>query len=342
MTSLSILLHPEFDHQQLIRIARRVEDLGFDGFWYPDERFYRDTYVGLAACAMATRNMRLGPAVTDPYTRHPSLTAVAMASLAELSSGRAVLGIGAGISGFAQLGLRPARAAVALREAIDLIRRLWAGERVTADGEFVRARSLALNMPVAFVPPIVMAADGPATTTLAGEIADGVILMHCASAEILASKLKHVQRGRARRSLGSSLRIIARLDVSVSPDQEAAMAVVKLRVGRYLWARYPTLDYLDLHGLALPAELERRLAAQPFVRTHDLQRFAFLAEVIPDELVRPLALAGTAEQVRRQMDDVFAAGADEVMLYPVTPAGMQAEELIELLGSLRSPVALTQ
>ncbi len=101
-----VLLNAEHEHQRLIAYARRAEELGFQTLWYADERFYREPYVGLAACALATSRIRLGPAVTDPYTRHPALTAAAIASLDELSGGRAVLGYWAGLSGFHNLGIQ--------------------------------------------------------------------------------------------------------------------------------------------------------------------------------------------------------------------------------------------
>src|SRR4051794_18965122 len=108
--------------------AHHIEDLGLGTLWYADERFYREPYVGLAACALATSRLLLGTCVTDPYTRHPALTAAAIASLDELSNGRAVLGLGAGISGYNNLGITLERPAIRLREAITMVRRLLAGE----------------------------------------------------------------------------------------------------------------------------------------------------------------------------------------------------------------------
>ena len=91
-----VLINAEYPHRDLMRYARRSEELGLDALWYADEKFYRETYTGLAACALATTRITLGTGVTEPYTRHPALTALAIASLDELSGGRAVLGFGAG------------------------------------------------------------------------------------------------------------------------------------------------------------------------------------------------------------------------------------------------------
>src|SRR5262245_34005133 len=173
------------------RVAALAEAVGFDAVWVPDERFYRDCYVTLAAVAQATRRVRLGPCVTDPYSRHPALTAVAAATLDELAGGRAVLGLGAGISGFAALGLRRGRPATALREAITLVRRLWAGEEVAQAGQIVRFHGrLDFATPPSI--PVFVAGRGPRILELAGEIADGVIIGALASPPTLAYALEHV------------------------------------------------------------------------------------------------------------------------------------------------------
>src|SRR5688572_8112825 len=136
-----VLLNAEHEHRELLDLARLVEELGFGTLWYADERFYRELYVGLAACAMVTSRLLLGTAVTDPFTRHPALTAAAIASLDELSDGRAVLGYGAGISGYHNLGITLDRPAKRLREAILILRRLLAGERFTFEGETLVVRN---------------------------------------------------------------------------------------------------------------------------------------------------------------------------------------------------------
>src|SRR5512141_1737625 len=103
-----MLLNAEYPHRLLMAVARHIENVGLGTLWYGDERFYYETYTGLAAAALQTATIRLGPAVSDPYTRHPAITAAAMASIDELSQGRAVLGYGVGASGFEILGIRPA------------------------------------------------------------------------------------------------------------------------------------------------------------------------------------------------------------------------------------------
>ena len=107
MMRLELLMLGDVLVAQLVERARLAEASGFDAVWLADERFYRDVYTSLAPVALATSRVQLGPCVTDPFARHPALTAMAIATLDEVSRGRAVLGIGAGVSGFAELGIQP-------------------------------------------------------------------------------------------------------------------------------------------------------------------------------------------------------------------------------------------
>src|SRR5262249_29594655 len=118
-----LLILPSRPVRELAALAARAEELGYDDVWLADERFFREVYAGRPAAARAPARVRLGPCATDPSSRHPALTAVALATLDELSDGRAVLGIGAGISGFRELGVDASRSAVGIREAVELIRR---------------------------------------------------------------------------------------------------------------------------------------------------------------------------------------------------------------------------
>ena len=96
-------------YNELMELVQFLEQNGFSSFWYPDEKYYRDCYIGLALAAIQTSKLRLGPCVTDPYLRHPIQTAVSIGSLAELAIGRVCLGIGAGGRGLSQCGDRKIR-----------------------------------------------------------------------------------------------------------------------------------------------------------------------------------------------------------------------------------------
>ena len=114
--------HPAPDLVELARISR---DHGYRRLWHADERFFRDPFATLGHLAAAVPDLDLGVAVTDPYVRHPALTARAAATLAEIAPGRFTLGLGAGISGLEAMRIQRRSPLTAMRETVELLRALW-------------------------------------------------------------------------------------------------------------------------------------------------------------------------------------------------------------------------
>ena len=177
-----INLIPEAPVGEMVGLAVAAEDLGFDRCWVYDEGLAtRDVHLTLGAIAAATSRLELGPGITNPFTRHPAQTAATIATLDELSEGRAFLGIGAGGTlTLAPMGLAPARPMTAVRETIEVCRALFATAALGAspvdhDGETVRLRSARLDHGRSGI-EIWLAGRGPRMLRLGGATADGVML----------------------------------------------------------------------------------------------------------------------------------------------------------------------
>lgn len=150
-------------------LAKLAEDHGFDRVRLGDSQsVYRELYVCLGVAAAATSRVRVGPGVTNPVTRHPAVTASAIASLDELSRGRGFLGIGAGDSAVYNLGLKGASTA-ALAEAVTAIRDLLVRGQTTYHGQ--PCHLMWAHRPV----PIYIAGHGPKALRVAGRLGDGAI-----------------------------------------------------------------------------------------------------------------------------------------------------------------------
>src|SRR5215510_15474591 len=212
-----LLILPAHEPARLADLAALAEDTGYDDFCLADERFFREVYACLALCAVRTHRIRLGPCVTDPYSRHPALTATAMATLDGISNQRAVLGLGAGVSGFRELGVDASRSAVAIREAVELIRRLLAGETVTAKGQVISFNEGRLDFaPPRPAVPIYVASQRVAGCRVAGRVADGAIMQGCVAPPLVRFFRESVADG--ARSAGrdpAAIRLVARLNVCV-------------------------------------------------------------------------------------------------------------------------------
>ncbi len=173
----SINLMPDQSVARAVELAVAAENLGFARCLVYDEGLAsRDVYVTLAAIAVATSKIAMGPGITNPYTRHAASTAAAIASLDELSGGRALLGIGAGGSlTLDPLGIARHRPLTAVRETIAACRQLFAGHTATNDGTHVSLHQASLKYGRPDI-PIWLAGRGPKMLTLGGADCDGVML----------------------------------------------------------------------------------------------------------------------------------------------------------------------
>lgn len=183
----------------VVDLAREAEALGYDDLFIPDQTFHRDPFALLALCAKATSKIRLGLAVTNPYTRHPVQIARAAGLLAELTEGRFLLGLGAGNRPrlLAGMGIRQTHVLARLREAVEVIRRLVAGETVEYESQTLTLRGVHLDFDPSYPVPIALAGRGPRVLSLAGEIADGAMLEGLFTPSALVWGLARVGAGAA-------------------------------------------------------------------------------------------------------------------------------------------------
>jgi 5,10-methylenetetrahydromethanopterin reductase len=331
-------------HQAIATVGDRAElaeALGYEDLWVADDRFYRDVYVCLAHAAARTRRIRLATCVTDPYSRHPALTAMALATLDELSGQRAVLGIGAGIAGFAALGITREKPARAIREAVELVRRLLAGEAVTCRGEVIRFDGGRLG----FVPPrrdvpVYVASNGPLGQRVAGALADGAIMEGCATPDEARALAAEVRTGaqHARRD-PSTIELVARLNTCIAPDGRAARDVLRPHVARTLGAgrlRYATLA---AQGIALPEAARASVAGLGYVP--GVAPYLHLLPLVPDRFVDALALAGTVEEMTEKVVALGRAGIGRIIVHPFAAPGSTVEETIRSFAQDVAPRART-
>jgi 5,10-methylenetetrahydromethanopterin reductase len=304
---------------ELLELAVEAERLGYRWVWVNDDRLERDPFTLLAAMAQRTERVQLGPGVTNPYSRHPALVATAMATLDELSGGRAVLGLGAGGTNHRALAIERTAPVDALRDAIELLRALWAGASVTVEGRVVRARDAQLDFeaPRAGL-PVYVGARGPRVLELAGELADGVIVGNVATQQGWDYALSHIEAGalRAGRRL-DDLRLTAWLYTCIDDDEERALDAIRPMAATSLVTSRPVLDEL---GIEMPAAFASAMEDRGWSLGREAVTEAGM--LLPAELVRRFGLAGTPEACRAALGgllDVFPQIA-QVTIVPFAPA----------------------
>lgn len=330
-----LLLLGEHAPDRLRRLARTAETNDFEHLWYADEKFFRDPYASLAFVSQHTERIKLGTCVTDPYTRHPAITAMAMATTDEYSEGRGVLGIGAGFSGLQAMSIPRDQPVTALREAIELIRELWAGSTVTYEGKTVSFQEGELNFPARSDIPVAIASAGRQILRLAGEVADKVMLGDLASADVIHKALEEVRAGASKAGrLLSDIYLITRVNLIVSDDVKAGSDLMRPWVTGDLWGVYPNWKTMFTYR----PEWDEQLAPfKVFIedyggRPRNVGDFTLIAQyndLVTDNMVRDKALVGSADDIVRQIVEIAGTGINEITIYPLTMPGQDIETVLD-------------
>jgi len=305
-------------------LAQQCEDLGVDTLWHSNERFYRQMWIRMTVSAMVTERLRIGGAVVEPYAEHPALIAQALATLAELSHGRAEVALGAGGSGFPMMGVRRSRTAVAITEALRIIGPMLRGESVTLDGEVVSAYAARLHLPPATGTSLWVATRGERTLEMAAGLADGLIIATYAVEDDVKRVVGIVERGAsaAGRRL-SDLRLMSRVDTCVHDDPAIAVEGCRAMVAKLLWASYPDRRFVEQAELAVPPDLEAVIA------TRDYDALENVTHLVPDEFVDRFCWAGTPAQVAaRVVSVVTATPVREVGFWILAAPGQALSEAV--------------
>lgn len=287
-----------------------IEGLSFDELWLTDSSLHaRYVYIYLALAARRTQNLQLGTAVTNPVTRHPAVTATAFATLNELAAGRAVLGMGAGDRPLLSLGEKPAKLA-RTESAIEAIRQIWTGEHITFQGHGFSLDDAHMREPGPTTMPIYMSASGPKTLQLAGRIADGVVLLAGLHPDGLQWAIDHIDRGVSEAGRSARPKITVFAYGAIDDDTDAAMAA-----GRTIAAWFPQTApvYCEMAGLSpvLIAQVRALYDGGEF------QEAATAAELLPEDFVHRMALAGDSDRAKQHLRNMQDLGVDCVSVFPL-------------------------
>nr|MDO8098075.1 5,10-methylenetetrahydromethanopterin reductase [Candidatus Njordarchaeota archaeon] len=306
---------------EVTKWASLAEQKKFDYIWVTDHFNNRNTYVTLTSIALKTSSVRIGPGVTNPYLINPAWTASAMASLNEVSKGRAVLGIGAGDkTTISYLGLEQKSPVSALAECVNIIKTLLKGEEVKFLGKVFNITGARLNYQPDYV-PIYLGVQGPKMLRLAAQISDGVLINASHPLDIsLAVKELRSGLDEARRS--SNFDIAAYTSFSVSSDSAEAVKLARPVVA-FIAAATPDV-VLERHGInpERVQVIKTALAGGQF-------KDAFKA--VGDELLEAFSITGTPSQCTEKVAAILKEGVSQLVIG--SPIGADKTRTIELIGS---------
>lgn len=305
---------PSLNMSDIARCAAAAEGAGFELLRVGDmQSTHRDAYAALALVAEHTSTCRVGPGVTNPITRHPAVTAASIASIDELSGGRAFLGIGAGDSAVRNLGLKPARLQ-SLKAYINAVRDLHLHGTASFDD-----RSIGMHWWNGKPIPIFVAAQGPRMLRLAGAVADGVIVGSGTSAIAVEYALENISLG--AKEAGRQIEDIevwflnyVNIDSSYSEAVDAIASALAV-AGNFL-AHTTTPALVPDRLRAKFDELRQRYSYQHhFANSSEAPNARLIRELgLVDFLASNFALVGSASEVTDQMAQLETFGVTNAWL----------------------------
>jgi len=303
---------------EIVGAARLAEDCGFHSVFVPEHYYDREAPSLIGAIAQSTAKIRIGTGVVNPYTRYPSLVAMTIATLDELSDGRAMLGLGSGgVIGSLEHGIpnefagqRFSHPLGHMRETIEIVRKLLSGESISYEGEFYSLEDVKLHFkPFQKSIPIYLGQQGPKMMELAGELADGVIITLCCTIPYVKTVIKEIRSSEATHNREKdSVDFAARIIVSMDEDQSKAIRVAKQLVGR-VFIHPGAKPVMEASSFELPIdEMKRAIEGG---------RRDALNDLVPDRIVEMTTASGTKSEVTKRIEEFRQSGVTHPLIVPI-------------------------
>jgi 5,10-methylenetetrahydromethanopterin reductase len=316
-TRVALYLQDKHPLREGMEYARYAEEKGFEAVWQAESRLVRDAIVPMAAFAAVTDRIKVGSGFINNWTRNIGLLAATFLTLDDLAPDRVICGIGAWWDPLAaNVGIERRKPLTAMRETVELLRRLLTLENVTYEGEFHQLKGVELDVVHGRREPrnvpIMIGATGPKMMELTGEIADGAVLNYCVPPEYNIEALEQLEAGAAR--AGRSLDDIDRPQLivcSVHEDRRTALDGAKELLTQYL-AQQPHIAKASGVKPEVVADIQKILG---WPATKEQVRAAM--PLVPDELVQRITASGTPAEVKAKVREYMANGATCPILYPL-------------------------
>ncbi len=319
---LGTLIGPE----QLTRMARLGEELGFGELWVAEDFYYTAAISTATAALGATARIPVGTGVVSAVTRHPALLAMEIATLGGMYPGRFIPGIGLGLpSWLKEMGLHPAKQLKPVQECVDVVRRLLRGETVSFEGETFRCSEITLHYPREV--PIYIGAFGPKMLTLSGAIADGTIIGLITSTDYVRWARERIDHGARAGSRTGHHKVVVFVFFSIDEDAQRARDKVRGLMALYL----QIIHAGELHATTDISGITEDLRA--ILASGGVEA---LEREMPTAWLEDLSVTGTPAECATRIEDYYAAGADSVILMPMPHE--TAEDAIRLAAREMLPL----
>lgn len=322
---VAIYLQDAHEIREGMKLAQYAESRGFEAVWQAESRLVRDAIVPMAAFAAVTNQIKVGSGVINNWTRNIGLLAATFLTLDDLAPNRIICGIGAWWDPLARdVGIERKKPLKAMRETIEVMRRLLRMENVTFDGEFHHVHGIELDVIHGRREPrnvpIYIGATGDAMMEMTGEIADGAVLNYCVPPDYNDNALRLLESG--AKKAGRNWLDIDRPQLvvcSVDNDREKALDGARELLTQYL-AQQPHIAKAS----GVSDDVVKRIQSilgWPATK----EQIAQAKKFVPDDLVERITASGTPGAVRAKVQEYRQHGCTCPILYPLGDARLMID-----------------
>jgi 5,10-methylenetetrahydromethanopterin reductase len=314
---VALYLQDAHDLRDGLEYVKYAEERGFEAVWQAESRLVRDAIVPMAAYAAVTERIKVGSGVINNWTRNIGLLAATFLTLDDLARDRIMCGIGAWWDPLAKnVGINRQKPLAAMKETVQILKRLLAMERVTFHGEFLHVDGIELDVVHGRKEPrhvpIYIGATGDMMMEMTGEIAEGVVLNYCVPPEYNDKALELLITG--AKKAGKRLEDIDRPQLivcSVDNDHDKAIDTSRELLTQYL-AQQPHIAKASGVSMDIVEKIQSILG---WPATHEqIQRAKHL---VPEELILKITASGTPDEARTKVQEYINNGCTCPILYPV-------------------------
>ncbi|HIN59627.1 MAG TPA: LLM class flavin-dependent oxidoreductase [Gammaproteobacteria bacterium] len=318
-----------------VRLAVVAEESGFSTLWFAENPYQRGVLPAVVACAGVTNRIHLGIGVFNPYNRHPTLMAMEIGALDELSRGRAILGIGSGVPAWVERITPYRRPLQAVRDAVSIVRGLLSGEEVNYRGKMYSASGVRLEYElVRSHVPVHVAAMGDRMLLLCGELADGLLIGNMCPPAFTVRASHSLREGAKRAAREPPAEVTKYLPCVVDQDGNAARKMARNAIGKTLsvfWQAYQSAP-AALVAIREGNEIEADRFEQALLRLANGEPGE---NVLDDAFVEAYGVAGTTDECIEQIQSLGSSGVTQLT---VTMLGDTPEWGIRQLGTALSGI----
>jgi 5,10-methylenetetrahydromethanopterin reductase len=312
--------------QEMIELAQLADEIGMESIWMSDHLCFRDSLTTSMALLAATKKIKVAPAPMSPYSRHPIISAMSIATLEEFAPRRVIAGPGTGnAAALNEAGIDSPHPLQTMREYVEILRLFLKGDTVNFQGKMFQVSGAKMGFVPSATIPMYITAVRSRMLQLGGEIGDGVLLSAGCAPGYIQKCVGEIEIGaRKGGKLSKDVDVAGFVTASVSDQPREAIEANKMFLA-YIFRNTHHAENIRLGGGKVDQE---GLAAAVAKRDWEAAK-----EFISDEVVFAHSVAGTPTECRKQLEGFIKGGLN---LPVVLPMGTQEarKQVVRMVGEI--------